>query len=136
MDLGTLIGAIVGVLGFGATVAGAFVGYGKLNGKAEASASDIVDLKSEINEVKDEFKDELKSVRAMATDAQKSAQAVDGLAKAVEHMGQQLTSEIKHVISTFAIETGHTRSQLADIKEELRSVRSAKARAAKAGDDS
>jgi hypothetical protein len=117
MDLATAIGAVVGVLGFGATVAGAFVGYGKLNGKVEANNTEINDLK-----------DEIKRVWVVATEAQKSAQAVDGLASAVSHLGQQLTSEIKHVVSTFEIETRHTRAQLADIKDELRGRSSPRSR--------
>lgn len=112
MDLGTALSAIIGALGFAATVAGAFVAYGRLNGKVEASATEIDDLK-----------EEAKILRREVEDAQRSARAVDGLAKAVEHMGERFADQIKHLVDTFAIETGHTRSQLADIKEELRSVR-------------
>lgn len=130
-----IIGAVVGVLGFCATVAGGFVGYGKLNGKVIAQETEINDLKRELSEFRDECKDDLKHVRQVAAEAQKSAQAVDGLATAVEHLGERFVDQLKHLADTFAIETGHTRSQLADIKEELRSVRSAKSRA-RAGEDS
>lgn len=112
MDPGTLIGSVIGALGFAATVAGAFVAYGRLNGKVEANSSEIKDLK-----------DENKFLRSEIEEAQKSARAVDGLAKAVEHMGERFADQLKHLVDTFAIETGHTRAQLSDIKDELRSVR-------------
>lgn len=118
MDLGTLIGAIVGVLGFCATVAGAFVGYGRLNGKVDAATTEILDLK-----------EETKTLRQEVDEAQKSARAVDGLAKAVEHMGERFADQIKHLVETFSLETSHTRAQLADIKDELRTTRAGAARA-------
>lgn len=118
MDLGTALGLLVGFLGFAATVAGAFVKIGELKRSVKANADEIAELKEEQRHNRTEIEE-----------AQRSARAVDGLAKAVEHMGERFADQIKHLVETFSIETGHTRSQLADIKEELRSVRSARSQA-------
>ena len=109
MDLGTILGVLVGIA---VPTVGAVFAYGKLNQSVKDQGVEIDEVKVRVDRAED------------------AALRVGGLAQAVEHMGQQLAAEIKHVVSTFTIETGHTRAQLADIKEELRSVRTGKRRPA------
>lgn len=106
MDLGTLLGVMIGALSFLGTVAGAIFAYGRLNERVKDHSSEIEELKGRVIK------------------AEGAATQVSGLAQAVEHMADKFTTEIKHLVDTFAIETGHTRSQLSEIKDELRSVRS------------
>lgn len=106
MDLGTLLGVVIGALSFLGTVAGAIYAYGRLNEQVKDHASEIGELKGRVEK------------------AEGAATQVAGLAQAVEHVAEKFTTEIRHLVDTFAIETGHTRSQLTEIKDELRSVRS------------
>lgn len=110
MSPAEIIGALIGLLTFAGSIAGVIYAYGQLNEKVKDHAAELIEMKSRV---------------ARAEDA---ARQVQGLATAVEHMGQRFADQIKHLVETFTIETGHTRQQLADIKDEVRSSRSAAAR--------
>ena len=104
MSVAELIGTIIGVLTFAGSVAGAIYAYGRLNERVKDHSDEIAEMKSRVGRAED------------------AARQVQDLATAVEHMGERFADQIKHLVETFTIETGHTRQQLADIKDEVRHV--------------
>lgn len=100
-----IIGAIFGLFTLGGAVAGAVKVYGQLSERVKDHTEELSDLRARVGRAED------------------SARQVQGLATAVEHMGERFADQIKHLVETFTIETGHTRQQLADIKDEVRHVR-------------
>lgn len=102
MSLAEILGILV-TLALAAV--GAIYAYGRLNERVKDHAEEIAEMKSRVGRAED------------------AARQVQGLATAVEHMGERFADQIKHLVETFTIETGHTRQQLADIKDEVRHVR-------------
>lgn len=110
MDVTGLLGVLVGIV---VPTIGAIFAYGRLSQRVKDQTDDIDDLKKRVEK------------------AEGAATEVAGLATAIEHMGDKFAGEVRHLVDKFATETSHTRSQLADIKEELRVVRApSRARAA------
>ena len=102
MSLAEIIGILVTI---GLAAIGAIYAYGRLNERVKDHAEDLADLKERLAR------------------AETAAREVHGLAQAIEHMGSRFADQVKHLIETFSIENGHTRQQLADIKDEVRHVR-------------
>jgi cell division septum initiation protein DivIVA len=107
MDLGSILGLIAGI---GVPTIGGILACGKL-----------------LQMVKDHER-ELEELRKDVDQAQDSALKVSGLAAAVEHMGERFADQIRHLVDTMSLNNEHVKTQLADIKAELKSVRSSRAR--------
>ena len=104
-----------GLLGVLVTIAiaaiGAIFAYGRLSQRVKDQGDDI------------------KSLEGRVETAEKAATQVSGLATAIEHLGDKFTAEVRHLAETFSLETGHTRAQLAEIKNDLRGRAPARRRA-------
>jgi hypothetical protein len=110
--LGFAMGAAGVLVTLGLAAIGFFVAWGKINQKVNDQASDIDDLKSA-----------LKLQAGEIDRAQDAAFKVGGLATAVEHMGQRFADQIKHLVDVMSLQNEHVRTELTDIKDQLKSVR-------------
>ena len=81
---------------------GGLVAYGMLRQKVKDQGEEIEELKVSVNKAMD------------------AATQVNGLAQAVEHMGQRFADQIKHLVETSSLSNAHVNAQLADIKDQLR----------------
>lgn len=109
MDIVALLGAMVPVVLAGL---GVVVVLAKTIQRVGDQASDISDLKEALR------------VQSEAIDkAQDAALKVGGLATAVEHMGQRFADQIKHLVDVMSLQNDHVRTELTDIKDQLKTVR-------------
>jgi hypothetical protein len=109
MDPLQAIGALIGVLGFAGTVAGAVKAYGMMQQKVADQAGDIADTGKRID-----------ALEARVEKAESTAVQTTKLADAVEHMGEKFAAEIKRLGDIWSVQHEHTREQLDDIKGQLR----------------
>jgi archaellum component FlaC len=114
MDYIGIIGAVVGVLTLGGGVITFFVTWGKINQRVDDQAADIEALGRRIEGQADDIER-----------AQDAAFKVGGLATAVEHMGQRFADQIKHLVDVMSLQNEHVRTELTDIKDQLKTVRTA-----------
>jgi outer membrane murein-binding lipoprotein Lpp len=112
MDYIGIIGALVGVLTLGGGVITFFVTWGKINQRVDDQAADIAAL--------------VRTVEAQADDieaAQRAAGQAQGVGTAIEHLAENVKNELKHIGELFALNNQHITAQLADIKDQLKTVR-------------
>lgn len=105
MDLGTLLGVLIGAATLGGSILGAVYAYGQLNERVKDNAAEIEELKGRV------------------VKAELAATQVSGLASSIEHMGERFTDQIKHLIERIALNDDHVRTQLSDIKDEVRALK-------------
>lgn len=105
MDLGTLLGVVIGALSFCGTVAGAIYAYGKMSERVKDNTGDIADLRKRVEKAED------------------AASQVSGLAQSIEHLTDKVGDSLKHIGDSFALEMGHMRAQMGDLRDELKHVR-------------
>ena len=102
--------AAVGVIGSGAL---AMISVGE-------HRKTVAYLELARTEDKAEFRRELGAMENRVAAAEAAAGAVQGLASAIESMGEKFSSEMKHLVERVGLETGHIREQLTDLKQEVR----------------
>lgn len=106
MDLIGIFGAVAGVVVTIALAAiGFFVAWGKINQKVD-------DLQARVDEQSNDIEE-----------AQKAAAQSQGVGAAIEHLAENVKTELKHIAEMFALNNQHVTTQLADIKDQLKSVR-------------
>lgn len=109
MDPIEAIGAVIGVLTFAGTIAGAVKAYGAMQQRVKDQDSEIADTKADIA-----------VLMARVEKAEGAAQQTGKLADAVETMGEKFASEIKHLAEVWTLNHQHTREQLNDIRAQLK----------------
>lgn len=112
MDVLSLLGVGVSIL---VPTVGGVLATGKLFQRVKDQEGDIADLK-----------DALKAQREDIDRAEAAAAQVAGLAAAIEHLTEKFTVGLNHIGELFRQNNEHVKTQLSDIKDELKHVRSSR----------
>lgn len=102
---GVEVSLFVGGAGIIATALGAAVGYGALSQKVKGH-DDILDI----------HRNDIKA-------ATEKAEQIPALIKSIEHLGNAMTANVKHLIDRMDQSNTHIHEQLTDIKEQIKPKR-------------
>lgn len=114
MDLGTLLGLLIAI---GVPAVGGIITAGKLIQR-------IRDHDVDITELKERHGADMATVNGRLERAEEAVRQVGSLASAIEHLGQRVADQIGNLVDRIAQNDDHIKLQLADIKEDVRTLRS------------
>jgi uncharacterized protein HemX len=100
-----VISLVIGAAGIIATALGAAIGYGALSQKVKGH-DDILDIH-----------------RADIKAATDKAEQIPALIKSIEHLGDAMSANVKHLIDRMDQSNTHIHEQLTDIKEQIKPKR-------------
>ena len=107
MDIGTLLGLIVAAA---VPIIGGIIFFGRLFQRVDGHDEEFAEVKSRLDKVEE------------------AALQVGQLASAIEHLGQRVAGEIKHLVDSISVQNEHVKLQLGDIKEDIRNIKAPRTR--------